>query len=65
MSLQDASIHVLLIEDDTIPVLIITTSDADSDRNMAASFNVLGYFLKPLDIEKFLRFYKPIVEKLT
>ena len=38
-----------------IPVVVLTTSDAESDRTRAYGFHVNSYLVKPVDFEKFKR----------
>ncbi|MBE9079005.1 response regulator [Romeria aff. gracilis LEGE 07310] len=37
----------------TIPVIVLTTSDQEQDRIKAYNFNVAGYILKPVTFAKF------------
>jgi CheY-like chemotaxis protein len=45
-----------------IPVLIVTTSEAEKDKQFAQKFKTAGYFPKPLNFKNFLLVYKRIVE---
>jgi CheY-like chemotaxis protein len=38
-----------------LPVMIVTSSDADQDRQRAAEHNVKCYFRKPADLDEFLK----------
>ena len=38
----------------TIPVVILTTSDVEEDRLQARAFGVDGYLTKPVDFDKFV-----------
>ena len=46
----------------SIPIIIITTSDSEYDKKTAQSFNVSGYFVKPVNFEEFIPIYKRIIE---
>lgn len=46
----------------SIPVVIVTTSNSQQDIEESKKFNnVVGYFVKPLNFEKFLDIYKNVV----
>ncbi|HEX2549442.1 MAG TPA: response regulator [Gammaproteobacteria bacterium] len=45
-----------------IPVLIVTTSEAEQDKQFAQKFKTAGYFPKPLNFKNFLLVYKRIIE---
>jgi len=38
-----------------VPVIIVTSSDADSDRAEAASLGANRYFLKPQDLDEYMK----------
>jgi len=38
----------------TIPVVVLTTSDGEEDRSQARAFGVDGYLTKPVDFDKFV-----------
>lgn len=46
-----------------IPVIIVTTSNAYRDMEMARSLNVSGYFTKPLKFEQFIPLYTQIIKE--
>ncbi|HYO82944.1 MAG TPA: response regulator [Bryobacteraceae bacterium] len=46
-----------------LPVMVVTSSDADQDRQRTAEYGVVGYFRKPADVDEFLRIGE-VVEKL-
>lgn len=48
----------------TIPVIIITTSASDSDKKIARTFHVAGYFVKPLNFKKLFPLYQRIINDL-
>jgi len=39
----------------TIPVVVLTTSDVNEDRSEAKACGVDGYLIKPVDFDKFVR----------
>ena len=39
----------------SVPVIIVTSSDADVDRQRVAQYNISFYFLKPADLDAFLK----------
>lgn len=45
----------------SIPVIIVSTSNSDSDQATAKDFNVAGYFTKPLNLEEFMPLYDKII----
>ncbi len=38
----------------TIPVVVLTTSDGEEDRSQARACGVVGYLTKPVDFDKFV-----------
>jgi CheY-like chemotaxis protein len=46
----------------TIPVIIVTTSNAKRDQDEAHNLQVAGYFIKPLNFEEFMPLYNQIIQ---
>jgi CheY-like chemotaxis protein len=43
-----------------IPVIVLTTSNQEQDRNQSFDLNVAGYIIKPIDYDKFVDIVKII-----
>jgi CheY-like chemotaxis protein len=43
-----------------IPVVVLTTSDAEADREQAYALNANSYLVKPIDFEQFRRIVKDL-----
>jgi CheY-like chemotaxis protein len=49
-----------------IPVIVVTSSDLPSDRDMASSLGVVEYFQKPMDLDQYMKiglFIKEVLRK--
>ncbi len=48
----------------TIPVIVLTSSDAEQDRNAMAELGVTRYLRKPLDLDEFMSIGRVIEDVL-
>lgn len=48
-----------------IPTVVLTTSNADSDRIRCYKLNISGYLIKPVDYKQFIKIYSIISDYWT
>ena len=55
-------LRIIKADDDlrSIPVVVLTTSDAEADREQAYALNANSYLVKPIDFEQFRRIVKDL-----
>jgi CheY-like chemotaxis protein len=49
----------------TIPVVVFTTSEGEKDRAESYNWNIAGYFVKPMDLDKFIETVQTIIRYWT